>query len=156
MKITKLTKIMGSVMVGALVVIGFWARAAQWQAAGINVAAALATVASNSTSGPTNAGTPFLVPQNVGMTIEALFTAAGVGTSNVIFSFNATADGTNWTTTLPLSFTNSCNGSNVAVVGWNYFTALQLDPWQKIRLDQISTTQTNAVTITAVTAGYYY
>lgn len=83
------------------------------------------------------------------------FTSSGTGTSNVIFSFNLSSDGTNFTTTLPLSITNACNAAT-NVIGGVTVQAATLAGWKKGRLDQISTTQTTGVFITNIITGYFY
>lgn len=152
MKLTRFGKWMAVAAVVAITAV-FVARAAEWKTGTINVPAALSPV--NNQTLATTTGTAFTVPQGCGMTFQPNFTAAGAGVSNVVFGFNGTADGTNWSTTVPLSITNTCNGTT-NVIGAVFVSAASLAPYKQIRLDQVITTQGNNVTINGFTVGFFY
>lgn len=112
----------------------------------INVSSELASVI-NGTSNST-AGTEFKLTV-ADWVLVPRFVAAGVGTSNVTFGVNLRL-GTNWTTTLPLSLTAACNGTTAVVGSPVYVARSNLVGVSALRLDQIITTQTNAVTISGL------
>lgn len=87
--------------------------------------------------------------EKAGILIMPTFSAAGAGTSNVVFTFNLSPDGTTYSTTGPLTFTAVCNGTN-SVTHWFNAFADELPNTQYIKLSTISTTQTNRVTVTSV------
>ena len=109
-------------------------------------------VASNATatvSSPVTVTVPF---KGSSLTIMPTFSAENAGTSNVVFTLNLSADGSTWTTTGPLSYTMSANGTNV-LLGWQTFAATNfVNGVMKVRLSTVSTTQTNNVTVTSVKA----
>ncbi len=91
------------------------------------------------------------VRQGKGLAILPYYKGGDVGAGNLILRFDVTADGTNWTTTKPLSCTNALNGTNV-VRDCSQFTAAQLNGLQGIRMQTIENTATNAITVTNVVA----
>ena len=91
---------------------------------------------------------PIDVPPGCIAYLQPSMSAAGSSTpTNVTFSFSETLDGIVWTpaTTYPLTATTGLNSTNpvtpIIVLGTNL-------PCKMISLDQISTTQTNVVTLT--------
>ncbi len=109
-----------------------------------------AVVVSNATatvSSPTVVTIPY---KGSSLTIMPVFSAETTSTtSNVTFYVNI-GDGTTWTTTRPLSYSLSSNGTNT-VVGWTTFDKTNfVNSVMKLKLTHISTTQTNNVTISAV------
>lgn len=148
----KTSKFFGGLGLVLLAVAGV-AYAAQFVPGTINVPTALASV--NNQTLATTTGTPFDIPQGVAFVIQPDFTAASTGTSNVIFSFNLSTDGTNYSTTYPLTVTNTCNGTT-NVIGGTVIPAATLAGYKKGRFDQVSTTQGNAVTINAIRTGFFY
>jgi hypothetical protein len=87
--------------------------------------------------------------EKAGILLMPLFSAAGTGTSNVVFTFDLSPDGVTYSTTGPVTVTAACNGTN-AVVHWANVFPDSLPNTQFIKLTSVSTTQTNKVTITAV------
>ncbi len=109
-------------------------------------------VSSNATttvSSPVEVAIPY---KGASLTIMPVFSAAGAGTSNVVFTLNI-GDGTTWTTTGPLSLTLAANGTN-SVVGLMTFDKTNfVNGVNRVKLSTVATTQTNNVTVTAV--NYY-
>jgi hypothetical protein len=88
------------------------------------------------------------IPQGGGMVVYLKATPTNNGTGSLIASFNFVSSvraGSLSTTTLPLTMTNTLGGSNVTTVVSYSLTAAQLANYWGLRLDQVSTTQTNAV-----------
>jgi hypothetical protein len=82
------------------------------------------------------------------MVVYLKATPTNNGTGSLIASFNFVSSvraGSLSTTTLPLTMTNTLGGSNVTTVVSYSLTAAQLANYWGLRLDQVSTTQTNAV-----------
>jgi hypothetical protein len=75
-----------------------------------------------------------------------------IGTSNIVFSFNGSLDGQNWTTTFPFSMTGATAGTNaykqILILGTNL-------PARFISLDSISSTSTNAISVSNVTYVFF-
>lgn len=138
----------------ALLLAGFtaFAGAPAFQTNTVNLASGLLTL--SNTNVVSTASTPFAVPQGAPFILQPAFSAAGVGNSNVVFSFNVSGDGTHYSTTLPFSVTIAANGTT-NVVGYTNVPASVLSGVQWIRCDQIQTTQTNLVTITAIYASWF-
>ena len=84
-----------------------------------------------------------------GILLMPMFSAAGAGTSNVVFTFDLSPDGVTYSTTGPLTVTAACNGTN-AVVHWANVFADSLPNTQYIRLTSVSTTQTNQVSVSSI------
>ena len=109
---------------------------------------ASAVVVSNATatvSSPTVVAIPY---KGSSLTIMPTF-SAGVGTSNIVFTFNI-GDGATFTTTGPLSYTLAANGTNV-VTGWMTFAATNfVNGVNRVKLATVATTQTNNVTVSSV------
>jgi hypothetical protein len=64
----------------------------------------------------------FTANSKTGFAVLPAFSLSGTGTLNVTFNFNASVDGTTWTTTNPVSYAVAANGTN-AVVGYAAFPA---------------------------------
>ncbi len=107
-------------------------------------------VVSNATA-TVSAPTVLTIPyKGASLTIMPTFSAEGTSTtSNVVFYLNL-GDGTTWTTTRPLSYSLSSNGTN-SVVGWITFDKTNfVNGVNKVKLTHVSTTQTNNITVTSV------
>lgn len=65
----------------------------------------------------------------------AAMTAANI--SNVVFTFQVSADGTNYSTTGPLSYTMTMNGTNI-LTGYKFFTPTEISNVRYIKLDTIA------------------
>jgi len=89
-----------------------------------------------------------------GYALAPMLVGTNSGTSNVVFGFNVSVDGTNFSTTLPITVTNSANGTN-PVVGYTLIGPAVLNNARWWRLDQIVTSQTNSLTIQKVIGGYF-
>jgi hypothetical protein len=109
----------------------------------------LFTNSANNITNTSTAGTALEIEPGVAYSLSPSFVAAGAGTSNVVFRFNASIDGTNFTTTYPFSFTNSATATTAAI-GFHQLTAAQLAGVKKLRFDWFETQQTNAVTLSAI------
>lgn len=113
-------------------------------------------VFTNATQTLTNAQTvtynlDVTVRQNAGVAILPYFCATNSDANeNVVFNFQVSADGTNFTTTTPFSLTNVLNGTT-AVRGFHLLTADQLNHVQKLRLATIVNGHTNNIWVTNVT-----
>lgn len=108
-------------------------------------------VISNATTTVLGTATAVQVPyKNASFTLMPRFSAEAAGTSNVVFTFNLSRDGTTYTTVDPLSYTLTANGTN-AVVGLVTFAATNFDNdvrW--IKWTKLAVEQTNNVTVTAL------
>lgn len=95
--------------------------------------------------------TPYFLPVP-GAPVAFLISGKAInnGTSNVISGFDYSIDGTNYTTTIPLTFTNTAAGSNNTFSQW--FILTNTAGIQSIRYDYLSSAQTNNVTNITVTA----
>lgn len=112
----------------------------------IDISTNLASVV-NGTSNSTS-GAEYRLPYVSDYVLVPRITAAGVGTSNVTFGLNLRV-GRDWTTTLPITVTVAANGTN-SVVAYSYLNHTNLIGVSALRLDQVVTTQTNAVTISGL------
>jgi len=108
-------------------------------------------VISNATTTSLGTATAIQVPyKGASFTLLPRFSAAGVGTSNVVFTFNLSRDGSTYTTTGPLSYTLAANGTN-GVVGLVTFDATNFaNDVRWIKWTALSTTQTNNLTVSAL------
>jgi|ERR1041384_21762 hypothetical protein len=91
-----------------------------------------------------------------GMAIMPIFSAETTSTtSNLVFTFDVTIDAepatTNYSTTGPISYSLSSNGST-NVKGFYWIQPTNFVNVTRIKLSKIETTQTNNVTVTAVKA----
>ena len=84
-----------------------------------------------------------------GMALMPTFTCAGADTGNVTFNWNLSYDGTNWTTTTPISLVLVANGTT-RVTGYTNVPADKLDNVRFIRLATISGTATTVATVSNV------
>jgi len=141
--IRNVTKLFPAIILGAALA---WATLPARAVDYINVPSDLASVV-NGTSNSVS-GTAFEIVPNKDYGIAPCFAAAGNGTSNVIYGFHLRI-GTNWTTICPVYSTNSANNST-AVVGWTPIYRTNLIGASALRLGQVITTQTNAVTTTQI------
>jgi len=93
------------------------------------------------------------VPNGVtGFGVVPTFSGAGAGTAAVTLLFQVSADGTNWTTTFPISATFAANGTNTVRGYFNVDATGTNGPANAryLRLGAVSNTNTNAVTFSAV------
>jgi len=111
------------------------------------------SVASATTITLTNPASVF-VRKDRGMAIIPTFVAANAGTSNVVFTFEVSADGTNFTTTGPVSVTAVANGTNT-VRHYSLIPPTTLNNVRYIRLHSIQNAQTNAITLSGVLYSYF-
>lgn len=73
--------------------------------------------------------------QGKGLAVQATFTASA-GTSNVVYSFYPSADGTNYATAGALTLT--CNANDTTkVIGTTNWSAAQLAGWRSLKLGAI-------------------
>lgn len=105
------------------------------------------TVAASSTSNITTR--PFVLRQGRGVSILPLQVGTNASTANVIYRFEGTADGTNYTTTGPLLVTNALNGTT-AVRGLAVIPPSQLDNLRAIKLVSIQNAHNAAINVTNV------
>lgn len=89
--------------------------------------------------------------KNQGIAILPRFVGTGASTANVTFTFNVSADGTNYTTTGPLTYTAALNGTT-PVVGYKLFTATDLNNVRYLKLSSV----TNAGSVGCVISGIQY
>jgi hypothetical protein len=91
------------------------------------------------------------VTQNAQLIIQPMLQAANTGTSNYISFWDLDVIGsgdTAFSTTYPIIITNVLNGTNL-VVGYTVINWTNVTGAVRLRLDQVSTTQTNAVSLSA-------
>jgi hypothetical protein len=91
--------------------------------------------------------------QGRGVALSVRFVAADAGTSNITFGFDVSLDGTNYSTTQPVSIVATANGTNT-VQTYTNVPASWLDNAQKMRLTKVINLQTNVLTINNVTASF--
>lgn len=114
----------------------------------------------------TNIGVPAIrIPRARGMGFTALLCQTNnvLSGSNIVFNFNLSHDGSNWTTMNPIAATfapatNSMQGSFVSSACrlWTNFSPLLLSEWPYIRLDSIDMTlMSNHVYLSNITAVVY-
>jgi hypothetical protein len=95
-------------------------------------------------------GPPITVHQDKGMAILPYFAAASAGeAANVTFNFDVTYDGTNWTTTKPITVAVAHNGT-AAVRGHLLLDPTELNHVRQIRLSTVANAFTNTVYVTNV------
>lgn len=102
------------------------------------------------TAGVSNVNSQVLLVQDRGIAILPHFAGTNAGTANLRFTFELSADGTNWTTTTPLSFNVPMNGST-GVRFYTNFTSSQLGNVKWLRLAQITNAHTESLFVTNVT-----
>jgi hypothetical protein len=148
----KLTIIAG--LVAALIALPFSSNANDWMTGSV----ALFTNTVNASSATNTASTYAAilpVAQNAGVTLYVTCTATNIGTSNTIVGFDFVGKATNYaSTTWPLLITNTMAGSNSVTVV-KQLSATDLRNVWGIRHSYLTTTQTNAVTVT-VHYEYWY
>jgi hypothetical protein len=86
--------------------------------------------------------------------IDATCTNGTTAASGLGCKFDLSADGTTWTTTLPLTNSVTMNGTN-RVVGYTLFAPSVLDHMRYIRLAQIVNANTNIITINSIKASQF-
>lgn len=107
------------------------------------------SIASGGTSTrPNSAHVPIDIPPRSIWIMQATLYGANAGTSNTVAKFNTTLKGeSGWTTTASHTATFTMNGTNpvtaIVIIGTNI-------PARFASLDQWTTTQTNAVTVTNI------
>lgn len=109
------------------------------------------TATSNSTS-----GTAFDIPQNTDLIITPTVHASGASTSNVVYGFDLTLDGTTWTTTAPIQGTIGPLKGATPITGFIYVNRTNLTGAKQLRLGQVSTTSVATITNDAMRAGWFY
>jgi len=117
------------------------------------------TVATNTTATVT---TPAIyVRGSEGVGFVAKFKLGAADTNNVVFRFDASADGTTWTTTKPFSSGNiAANGTNSVVHFWNFgpTDSTELRNVQFLRLADVqnaNTASNAALTIESLSSTIY-
>lgn len=90
------------------------------------------------------------VRQGRGVAILPEVQGDAASTANLTFTFEVSADGTNYTTTGPLTAVVALNGTTV-VRGFTLLDATKLNNVRSLRISKIQNEATNGVTITAVT-----
>jgi hypothetical protein len=108
------------------------------------------TVASNATATSTTHLSVDVPPKSL-MVLYISAASSGVGTSNVVASFNTSLDGVTWTTTYPYSGTITMNGTNTVVAALTVGTNIA---GRFISLDKIASPQTNSITLSSATATF--
>ena len=105
-----------------------------------------ASAGTNYTAGTTGS-LSLTLRQDVGLSMFLSVTApnSGTNTSNGVVSvwFNVTADGTNYTTTSPIVWTQSITvpaGSTNTMVGWTNFPNTVLNNIRKVQITQLTNT----------------
>ncbi len=108
------------------------------------------TATSNSTS-----GTAFDIPQNTDLIFYPTVHASGASTSNVTYGFDLTPDGTNWTTSHPVSGIVVLTGATSAT-GYIYISRTNLTGAKQLRLGSVSTPSVATITNDAMRVSYTY
>lgn len=145
----KLTGLVTGLLIGAAAL----AIAATQNYASINIPGDLTwvtTSTSNSTSGAT-----FDIPQNTDLIILPTVHASGASTSNVVYGFNVTPDGTNFTTTAPIQGGVILNGATAAT-GYIFVSRTNLTGMKQLRFGYCSTTSVATITNDAIRVGWTY
>lgn len=97
---------------------------------------------------------PFLIRGNIGFAILPYFSIASASTANIVFRFKLSADGTNYTTTEPLTATIAANGTN-AVRGYANFGPSTLNNVMWAKLSSVNNGATNTLSISNVVKSVY-
>lgn len=129
------------------------AIAATQHYASINIPADLSwvtTATSNSTS-----GVAFDIPQNSDLIIMPTVHASGASTSNVVYGFDLTPDGTNWTTTHPIQGGVLLNGAT-SQTGYIFVSHTNFTGAHQARLGSASTTSVATITNDAMRMCWLY
>lgn len=92
-------------------------------------------------------GVAYAFTQGVPLTFVTAFAVGGVGTSNVIVGLDFTPDYTNWTSTTPVTITNSAVAS-ISVTNGVVLPASLFTGYRAFRIGYVATTQTNLITFT--------
>lgn len=146
-----------SLTVAGMLALGLSARAGTWDTGSLNIPIAIQS-ATNGTLTSTS-GTAFTVHPGVALSLDMSTVAgavAGAGVlSNAVAGIDTSSDGTHFTTTTPITLTNSLNGTT-PVEGHVTLTAAQMANIQAIRVDSFGTTATTNVTCTAIYYSQYY
>ena len=95
----------------------------------------LPVAVTNATTLATNS-TAITVRQGKGLAVFPKFHGTGASTSDVTFHFDVSIDGTNYTTTRPLTAVVPLNGTNL-VTGFKLFAPSALDHVRTIRISAI-------------------
>lgn len=90
--------------------------------------------------------------QGKGLALAFNLVAQGAGTSNTTFNADVSLDGTNYSTTHPISIIVPNNGTN-AVTFWTNIPPTTLDNSVYLRFSQVICLQTNALTNITVLYG---
>lgn len=124
---------------------------AQVQASGVKTLVLSTNVAAASSQ--TTLTSDRFVPSGLaGFGVMPTFTGSGAGAAAVTLLFQASHDGTNWTTTFPFSATFTANGTNVVRGYFNVDATGTNGPANArfIRLGAVSNTNTNTVTFSDI------
>lgn len=89
------------------------------------------------------------VRPGIGIGIMAEFVATNANTSNVTFGFEASLDGTNWSTITPWSFTFPCNGTTAVKVFTNIPPA-QLNNARKFKPSKVQSYGADGITLSRI------
>lgn len=84
---------------------------------------------------PTNAIVQLRSNQGIAILPTLAMTAANI--SNVVFTFNVSADGTNYSTSAPLTYTMTMNGTNI-LTGYKLFPPTELNNVRYLKLSTIA------------------
>lgn len=102
----------------------------------------------NNITNTSTANAPLQLLSGKSYALSPSFYGGQAGTSNVIFACNLRV-GTNWTTTYPVKWTNSANGTTRVgaryVIWWTNLIGANA-----IRFDWLETQQTNAITLESI------
>ena len=147
------TSVLTAVII-ALLCLSFEARAQYqpnfWQNILTNGAITLTTGQISNTAAISK---PITVRQGKGLAILPMLAGSGASTSPTWFFFDVTADGTNWTTTQPLSFSVNANGTTLQR-GYNLFAYTALDNVRQIRLAQATNATAVTIGVTNIVVSY--
>lgn len=110
----------------------------------------IATAAATNTSALSK---PVYVRQGKGISFLPYCAGTNSATANTWYFFDVTADGTNWSTTMPLQGSVALNGTTGSR-GYILFDYSELDNVRAIRLAQITNAHTATIWVTNVVASY--
>lgn len=127
--------------------------AAVQNSATINIPADMVWVTTSTSNSV--AGTPFDIPQNSDLIILPTVHATGASTSNVVYGFDVTPDGTNWTTVAPIQGSLTLKGAT-PVTGYIYVSRTNLTGLKQLRFGQVSTPSVATITNDAIRVGWLY
>jgi hypothetical protein len=119
-----------------------------------NLAQVPATVAASTTLATNSAAIPLRRDQGLAILPAFVCNATDASAASVTFTLQLSADGTNYTTTGPLTYAVAANSTNT-VVGYKLFIPDVINNVRYARISGIQNATTNTITITRIQYSYF-